>query len=51
MIDVDAEKGGLELNKDFFVDFGTEPNGPALPHGMFPLISKYRNFLRRFKNS
>lgn len=32
MIDVDNEKGGLELNPDFFVDFGAEPNGPMLPH-------------------
>lgn len=32
MIDVDNEKGGLNLNPDFFVDFGAEPNGPMLPH-------------------
>ena len=32
MIDVDTEKGGLSLNKDFFVDFGTEPDGPSLAH-------------------
>ncbi len=24
--------GGLELNEDFFVDFGKEPNGPARAH-------------------
>ncbi|XP_055296101.1 methanethiol oxidase [Sitodiplosis mosellana] len=32
LIDVDTEEGGLTLNPDFFVDFGAEPNGPALPH-------------------
>lgn len=31
-IDVDNVKGGMKLNPDFFVDFGKEPNGPALPH-------------------
>jgi len=31
-IDVDTEKGGLKLNENFFVDFGTEPEGPALAH-------------------
>ncbi|WVZ67697.1 hypothetical protein U9M48_016741 [Paspalum notatum var. saurae] len=33
-IDVDTEKGGLAINPDFFVDFGTEPDGPALAHEM-----------------
>jgi len=32
MMDVDTAKGGLTLNKDFFVDFGTEPDGPSLAH-------------------
>jgi len=37
MIDVDTEKGGLSVNKDFLVDFGAEPYGPALCHEMrFP---------------
>eukprot|EP01118_Nematostelium_gracile_P014458 TRINITY_DN563_c0_g1_i1.p1 TRINITY_DN563_c0_g1~~TRINITY_DN563_c0_g1_i1.p1 ORF type:complete len:470 (+),score=111.66 TRINITY_DN563_c0_g1_i1:23-1432(+) len=31
-IDVDTEKGGLKINPDFFVDFGAEPDGPALAH-------------------
>lgn len=31
-IDVDTEKGGLTLNKNFLVDFGKEPDGPALAH-------------------
>lgn len=31
-VDVDTEKGGLTLNKDFYVDFGAEPDGPALAH-------------------
>ncbi|XP_065516495.1 methanethiol oxidase-like [Lathamus discolor] len=29
-IDVDTEKGGLCVNKNFLVDFGKEPNGPCL---------------------
>lgn len=32
LIDVNIKEGGLTLNPDFFVDFGKEPNGPALPH-------------------
>lgn len=32
MIDVNTVDGGLTLNPDFFIDFGAEPNGPALPH-------------------
>lgn len=31
-IDVDIENGGLSLNPDFYVDFGAEPDGPALAH-------------------
>ena len=31
-IDCDTDKGGMKLNKDFFVDFGTEPQGPARAH-------------------
>ncbi|XP_023301939.2 methanethiol oxidase [Lucilia cuprina] len=34
MIDIDIENGGMKLNEDFFVDFGKEPYGPALPHEM-----------------
>lgn len=33
-IDCNIEKGGLKLNENFFVDFGTEPLGPALCHEM-----------------
>lgn len=33
-LDVDTEKGGMKINKNFFVDFGYEPYGPALPHEM-----------------
>jgi selenium-binding protein 1 len=29
-MNVDTEKGGLTLDKEFFVDFGEEPDGPAL---------------------
>lgn len=36
-IDVDDVNGGLKLNPDFLVDFGAEPDGPALCHEMrFP---------------
>jgi len=33
-IDVDTENGGMKVNEDFMVDFGKEPNGPALCHEM-----------------
>lgn len=32
MMDVDSDNGGLTLNKDFYVDFGLEPEGPSLAH-------------------
>ena len=31
-IDVDTENGGMQLNNDFFVDYGDEPGGPVLAH-------------------
>lgn len=31
-VDVDTEKGGLTLNRNFLVDFGDEPGGPVLAH-------------------
>jgi len=33
-IDVDTDKGGLTLNKNFFTDFGDNPDGPSLAHEM-----------------
>ncbi|CAG7901363.1 selenium-binding protein 3 [Brassica rapa] len=33
-IDVDTDKGGLSINPNFFVDFGSEPDGPSLAHEM-----------------
>ncbi|XP_077176728.1 methanethiol oxidase-like [Paroedura picta] len=33
-IDVDTEHGGLSVNKDFLVDFGKGPYGPARAHDM-----------------
>lgn len=33
-LDVDTKKGGLYLDSTFLVDFGKEPNGPALAHEM-----------------
>jgi selenium-binding protein 1 len=32
VVDCDVENGGMTLNKDFFVDFGEEPNGPSRAH-------------------
>jgi len=31
-LDCDTKNGGMSLNKDFFVDFGNEPGGPARAH-------------------
>ncbi|WP_013322104.1 selenium-binding family protein [Gloeothece verrucosa] len=32
LIDCDSENGGMEINENFCVDFGQEPNGPARAH-------------------
>jgi len=32
IVKVDTEKGGLQLDNDFLVDFGDEPGGPVLAH-------------------
>jgi selenium-binding protein 1 len=31
-VDVDTDKGGLKLNRNFVIDFGAEPGGAALAH-------------------
>jgi len=31
-LDVDTVKGGFTMNKDFAIDFGDEPEGPAFAH-------------------
>jgi hypothetical protein len=31
-VDVNNVDGGLSINEGFFVDFGKEPDGPALAH-------------------
>ena len=31
-IDCDTQNGGLQLNEEFFVDFGKEPWGPSRAH-------------------
>ena len=31
-INVDTKNGGLQLDNDFLVDFGDEPDGPVLAH-------------------
>ena len=33
-IDCDTERGGMQVNDKFFVDFGKEPKGPARAHEM-----------------
>ena len=36
-IDCDTDNGGMQVNEKFFVDFGSEPGGPARAHEMrFP---------------
>ena len=32
VINVDTENGGMQMNNDFCVDFGDEPEGPSLAH-------------------
>jgi len=32
IIDIDIENGGMQMNNEFCVDFGAEPDGPALAH-------------------
>ena len=32
MVDCDIEQGGMSINRNFFVDSGNEPNGPARCH-------------------
>ena len=33
-IDCDTDHGGMQVNENFFVDFGREPDGPARAHEM-----------------
>ena len=32
MVNYDTENGGMEIDPDFVVDFGKEPNGPSRCH-------------------
>ena len=41
MIDVDTKNGGMQLNNDFCVDFGAEPDGPVLAHEIRYLSTVY----------
>ena len=41
IIDIDTENGGMQMNNDFCVDFGDEPDGPALAHEV-PSKLKYQ---------
>ena len=38
IIDCDTENGGMQLNNDFCVDFGEEPDGPSLAHEVMKYI-------------
>ncbi|HEV2472833.1 MAG TPA: selenium-binding protein SBP56-related protein, partial [Chthonomonadales bacterium] len=31
-VDCDTERGGMQINPDFYVDFSAEPAGPARAH-------------------
>lgn len=33
-VDCDTENGGMKIDEDFYVDFGSEPGGPARAHEM-----------------
>jgi selenium-binding protein 1 len=44
LVRVDTEKGGLQLDEDFLVDFGEEPEGPVLAHEVSSLIKKKTKF-------
>jgi hypothetical protein len=44
LVRVDTEKGGLQLDEDFLVDFGEEPEGPVLAHEVSSLIKKNTKF-------
>ncbi|URE21576.1 selenium-binding protein [Musa troglodytarum] len=41
-IDVNTEQGGLTVNPNFFVDFGVEPEGPALAHEMSRSLALFK---------
>jgi hypothetical protein len=43
LVRVDTEKGGLQLDEDFLVDFGEEPEGPVLAHEVSSLIKRKKN--------
>lgn len=40
-VDVDNVNGGLTINHNFFVDFGAEPDGPALAHEVIICFGSY----------
>ena len=49
IIDCDTENGGMQLNNDFCVDFGEEPDGPSLAHEVTNI--EQERFLLHAKNS
>jgi len=38
LLQIDVTEDGLRLNTDFVVDFGAEPEGPALAHEVGPAL-------------
>jgi selenium-binding protein 1 len=40
IVKVDTKNGGLQLDPDFLVDFGEEPDGPVLAHEVIYTVPK-----------
>ena len=49
IIDIDTENGGMQMNNDFCVDFGDEPNGPALAHEVHSKLQHSVEFVDKKK--
>ena len=49
IIDIDTENGGMQMNNDFCVDFGDEPNGPALAHEVHSKLQYLVEFVEQKK--
>ena len=50
-VDVDNVHGGLSINETFFVDFGKEPDGPALAHEVCPCSQSQRHHMLKRDSS
>lgn len=43
-LDVNTETGGLSLDPDFFIDFGSEPNGSVWAHEIrYDIFAEFRD--------